>query len=233
MALQLPLAVLGGVSLALASSAHCAVMCGPLALATRLHNGPGARLSYFFGRLVSYSLIGVLVGSLGRVLLASVWARGVEAVLSWSLAGLLVYTALGLMRGAPRARLLQLGRGPKKSHLGALLVHVAEDPLLLGIATALLPCGVLFSAAVAAAALGSALQGGAFMGAFALVSGGVVVSVGELSTLRSLTPRLRPLLGLVLLLGAGLMIYRPLAMLRAGDGAPACHGGAAAPGAPR
>lgn len=223
MTLQLPLAVLTGASLALVSSAHCAVMCGPLAMAARVRRGSSAGAAYFLGRLVSYTLVGALAGGVGRVLLRGPGSRIVETALSWALAVLLTYTALGLLRGARRTRLLQLRRAPRASRIGSLLAHVADEPLLLGIATALLPCAALFSAAVAAAQLGDALQGAIAMASFALITGGVVVGVGELSQFRNLTPKLRPLFGVVLLLGAAVMLYRPIPMLRSLRGVPACH----------
>ena len=223
MPLELPLALLTGTSLALVSSAHCAVMCGPLALASRVRHGAYAGLSYFGGRLVSYTLLGALAGGAGRVLLLSPWARAAEAVFSWALAGLLVYTALSLLRGARRSTLLQLRRAPRTSRMGALLARVADDPLLLGAATALLPCAALFSALVAAAALGDSARGALAMASFAVVTGAVVIGVGQLAQLRLRLPRLRHWVGCALLVGAAIMIYRPIPMLRSGSGVPACH----------
>jgi len=222
----LALAVLTGSGLALASSAHCAVMCGPIALASRVRHGGSAGLSYFVGRLLTYTLLGSLAGSAGRVLLLSPWARAAEASLSWLLAATLTYTAWALLRGAPRPRLstLGLGRAPRTSRIGALLVRLADDPLLLGAATALLPCAALFSALVASAALGSAASGALSLATFAVMTGAVVVGVGQLARLRVRIPGIKPIVGAALLIGAAITAYRPVPMLRADDAVPACHG---------
>lgn len=223
MSLQVSLAVLTGSSLALASSAHCAVMCGPLALATRVRHGAHAGASYFVGRLVSYTLMGALAGGAGRVLLLGPWARAAEAILSWALAVSLVWTAHSLLRRAKPEQLLTLGRKPRASRAGALLARVADDALLLGAASALLPCAVLFTAWVAAARLGSASDGALSMASFAVVSGTVLSGVGQLARLRLQNRWLRQGVAAALLLGAGITAYRPVPMLRAGAAAPACH----------
>ncbi|MDB4990399.1 MAG: putative rane copper tolerance protein [Myxococcaceae bacterium] len=228
----LPLAVLTGSSLALVSSAHCAVMCGPIALASRVRYGSYAGLSYFGGRLVSYTLAGALAGSAGRVLLLSPWARATEAVLSWALAGLLLYTALALLRGARKTRLLQLRKRPRVSATGRMLALVADDPLLLGAATALLPCAALFSALVAAARLGDAAQGAAAMGTFASITGLVVVGVGQLARLRVHAPIFRRMVAAALLIGAFITVYRTLPLFGSDGEVPACHAVVAA-SAPR
>ena len=198
-------------------------MCGPLALASRVRHGAYAGLSYFGGRLVSYTLLGALAGGAGHVLLLSPWARVAEAVFSWALAGLLLYTAISLLRGARPQTLVQIGRAPRTSRMGVLLARVADDPLLLGAATALLPCAALFSALVAAASLGDSARGAMAMASFAVVTGVVVLGVGQLAQLRLRMPRLRHAMGYALLFGAAVMLYRPIPMLRDDSGVPACH----------
>jgi sulfite exporter TauE/SafE len=198
-------------------------MCGPIALASRVRHGGRAGLSYFAGRLVSYSLLGSLAGGVGRVLLLSSWARLAEAGLSWLLAATLTYTGWSLLRAAPRPRLSKLGRAPRTSRIGALLVHLADDPLLLGAATALLPCAALFSALVASATLGSAGYGALSLATFAIITGAVVVGVGQLARLRGRLPGLKQVVGAALLIGAAITAYRPVPMLRADSGVPVCH----------
>lgn len=218
-----------GSSLGLASSAHCAVMCGPLALASKVRGGVQATLAYFVGRFVSYTVLGALAGSVGRALLLSPFARWAEALLSWLFAATLVYAAFSALRagqqraagGEREAALVQLGNAPRANVVGRMLAHVADDPLLLGAATALLPCGALLSALTAAATLGSALAGGLSMASFATVSGVAVVGVAQLGRtgVRSLLGR--RLMAGALLIGAAIMFYRPLPGLREGA-PPAC-----------
>ncbi len=221
MSFDLAVAALTGSSLAVVSSAHCAVMCGPLAAATRLRNGAGASLSYFGGRLVTYTVLGAFAGGAGRALVLSPWARWAEALLSWGLALMLLVTAYTLLRPAAASTLLRVGLRPRTNRVGRLLARVADDPLLLGAATALLPCAVLFAALLAAAALGTAAGGAVAMSSFAVVTGLVVLGVSQLGALQTRSPRLKKLLGTGLLIGAAITLYRPIPLLR--SDAPSCH----------
>src|SRR4051794_22908245 len=54
----------------LVGSVHCLSMCGPIALALPVHQGSSwrriqGRLLYNGGRILTYSLLGLLMGSLG------------------------------------------------------------------------------------------------------------------------------------------------------------------------
>jgi len=226
---SLLIALISGSSLALVSSAHCVVMCGPLALSSRVRGGAGATISYFGGRIVSYTVAGAIAGSVGHALLLSPWARWAEAVLSWLLAATLLFAGLSALRTGRAPRLVALGKGPRVSLLGRVLARLADDPLLLGAATALLPCSALFSALAAAAALGSARDGALAMLAFSALTGAAIVGVAQLGGLRTRGPVFQRALGAALLVGAVVMGMRPIPMLRAGEGVPACHGGPSAP----
>ncbi len=223
----LAIAALTGSSLALLSAAHCAVMCGPLALGVRAHRGAQEALSYFGGRLVSYTVLGAFAGSAGHVLALSPWTRWSEALLSWLLALSLLRSGYEMLGGRPRAPLLQLGTAPRVDRLGRALARVAHDPLLLGAATALLPCGALFSALTAAAALGSAAHGALAMAIFASITGASLLGLAKLSGGARTNPWRRRALAVALFVGAGMMLYRPVPFLRARAGVPACHDAAA------
>ena len=220
-------AAAAGASLALLSSAHCAAMCGPVALSARVRGGPQATLAYYAGRLVTYTVLGALAGSFGRVLMLGTWARWAEAVLALALAESLLHAGLRLLRrgASPTAApaLVPLRKKPPRARLVSALAHVADDALLLGAATALLPCGALFSALAAAALLGSGLLGATAMAAYASITGLVVVGIAQLGALHVLGARLRRAVGVVLVGGAVMVGLRPLAMLRAAGTTPACH----------
>jgi uncharacterized protein len=88
--------LLAGAGLAVASSAHCALMCGALSTSARVVGGGAGGLRYFAGRLTSYTVLGGLVGSLGQTLVAVmprvVW---LEAFASWAVAVILLRAGLG------------------------------------------------------------------------------------------------------------------------------------------
>lgn len=222
MTADLLVAAATGIGLSLVSSVHCLVMCGPLAAATRGRGGSSALWQYAAGRLATYSLLGLLAGSVGKVLVESRFARWGEAGLSWLLASSLLITALSHLRKARSTPLVTLGRAPQRHVISRVFLRIADEPLLLGMATALLPCGALLSALLAAAALGTPLSGALAMATFAVGSGVVLVAAAQLSRLSTLGATGKKALAGVLLVGAAIMLLRPLPMLQS-DGQASCH----------
>ncbi len=218
----LVVAAFSGASLAVVSSAHCAVMCGPVVMASSARSGGGG-LRYFSGRLVTYTLLGALAGSSGHLLTSLGPTKWIEAALSWALAVALLASAVRYLSPARVAAPIKLHRKPRVSLVSRLLAAVADDPLLLGAATALLPCGVLFTALVAAAALRSPAAGAMVMATFASLSGLALIGMSSLGHRLSLGASGRRVLAVGLLAGAALMIWRPIPMLRSTGNVPACH----------
>ncbi len=216
------LAAMTGASLALVSSAHCAVMCGPVVMASAARrDGAGSR--YFMGRLVSYTLLGALAGSTGRTLFALGSAKWVEAALSWALALTLLVSAGRTLSPRTETAPIALRKKPRVSLLSHALALSAQDPMLLGVVTALLPCGALFAALMAAAALGTPAFGALAMATFASLSGVALLGLSRLGRKLMLGPHGRRGLALGLLLGSALMVYRPIPMLRGETAVPNCH----------
>ncbi len=216
------LGLASGVGLAWLASVHCMVMCGPVAMMVHARGGAGASLRYLVGRLVSYALLGFVAGSAAHVLTALPGAVWLEAALSWLLAAALIVNAVRFGREKRSPQLVQVGVKPKKQTLHArLLAALAHDPLLLGMGTALLPCGALFAAIMSAAALGDAWTGSLALGSFSLLSGLSLVGVGQLARLVD-RPRARWLVPAAMLFGAAIMIYRPIPALRASGHPPSC-----------
>jgi sulfite exporter TauE/SafE len=207
-------AVLSGASLALLNMVHCAAMCGPLSSAVSLPAG-GQRLTrYQLGRWVSYGFLGAMSGHVGRALrlfapgVASAW---IVATLTAAACLLTARSLFGVTSSAGGLVQLKVARKPRS--LFALLVAlVPREPLVLGLLSALLPCGVLASALLAAAATGDAVLGMALMLTFAVVSGMVVWSA---SVAMHLAPRrfalpVRRGLACALVALAGLSLYHPI-----------------------
>jgi sulfite exporter TauE/SafE len=216
-------ALLTGAGLAGAASLHCLAMCGPLSAAAHARGGAQASVRYLSGRLAAYAVLGALAGSVGQSLLASRWSRWIEAALAWLLALVLLYAARGFLFAKPRGpRLLRIGAAPRTSWQSRLLARVAHDPLLLGVATALLPCGALFGALLASAALGSGMYGALAMLSFALLTSPALLGAAQLARLTRRGPYARRVFGSVLVAGALVTALRPIPGLRA-DAVPACH----------
>jgi sulfite exporter TauE/SafE len=225
---DIAIALLTGGGLGVVAAAHCVLMCGPLAVLAQSRGGASGSLRYVAGRLVTYTLLGGLAGSAGSALLSWSHTHWVDALLSWALAITLFLAALKLVQRAPRERLVSLGSRPRKSWIGRGLARIAHDPLLLGAATAVLPCGALFGAVAAAAALGNAQSGALALATFSLVTGVAVTGAGQLARIANLGARGRRGLAVVLFAGAVLTALRPFPTLGAQDEAPSCplHAGA-------
>jgi hypothetical protein len=228
-------ALAAGATAGLASVPHCAGMCGPLAAfacrAPGTESGQLRRvLAYQGGRLVSYTALGVAAGALGHGLAFALPGRYVQALLSWSLALALGVAAVRAYRASqPRvsrdAAPISLGRGPRTPSLAErVLGRVLHAPLLLGLLTALLPCGALASGLLVAAGTAEPLSGALAMSGFALASGpALALAAWAVAKVRGLAgPSGLRLAALVLALGAVALVVRPNPGLRSEQGA-ACH----------
>ncbi len=151
------------------SGAHCAGMCGPLALA--LPGGGGTRSTFFagrllynFGRLITYALMGAAFGLLGRGFALAGLQRWVSLVVgAMILIGLIVSPRFA--RAVPVTRTVNW----LKSALGTLLRRRALPSLFaIGLLNGLLPCGLVYAACAGAIATGNVLSGIQYMAAFGL-----------------------------------------------------------------
>ncbi|MBI3414151.1 MAG: sulfite exporter TauE/SafE family protein [Verrucomicrobia bacterium] len=201
--------------LGLAGSLHCAGMCGPLVLAlpvTSSANWPFVlgRGIYQFGRLITYTTLGALLGALGHTLALAGWQRWVSIVAGGSiLAGLFVSSNFpATLRVARMVGLLKAG-------LGRLLRQRSlVSLLLLGVLNGLLPCGLVYAASAGALAAGDVVGGARYMFAFGL--GTVPLMLGLALAGKRLQVVLRfkleKLIPICLLLMAAMLILRGLSL---------------------
>lgn len=181
-----------GFILGFLGSFHCAGMCGPLALALPITGNSKSsfvlgRLAYNFGRLVTYSLLGLLSGLAGHALLLAGVQRWLSIGLGVALlAGLLTSRRLALSR--PATVLV----GQLKSRMSGLLRHRALSSLaLLGLLNGLLPCGLVYIACTAAAVAGTPLAGLASMTGFGLGTVPMLLAISLSGRLVPMSLRLR------------------------------------------
>lgn len=191
-------------------SAHCAGMCGPLALALP-HWGRGqgsflvGRLLYNFGRVITYAGMGAVFGLLGQGVVLAGLQRWVSLTL-----GAVILTGVFV---APRfANRVPVTRGVSwlKAALSTMLQRRAMPALFgIGLLNGLLPCGLVYVAGAAATATGDVLSGMRYMIAFGLGTVPMLLAISLLGTklqfaLRFRVQRLIPasliLVGLLLLL---------------------------------
>ncbi|HEX5790695.1 MAG TPA: sulfite exporter TauE/SafE family protein, partial [Luteolibacter sp.] len=154
----------------LATSLHCAGMCGPIACGlTTLSRSEGERLGgaclYHGGRLLSYALIGTVCGALGQQPLQ--WFFDSPAVLlPWFMVALLLIMGLGLEKRLPKPAFI--ARLTARIRFGAGRMPVLGGAATMGLLTPLLPCGPLYLIFGAALLSGSAAKGAEFTLAFGL-----------------------------------------------------------------
>jgi sulfite exporter TauE/SafE len=191
-------------------SAHCAGMCGPLALALP-HWGRGqgsflvGRLLYNFGRIITYAGMGAVFGLLGQ----GVALAGLQRWVSLTLGALILVGVIVAPRFANRVPVTR-GVNWLKAALGSMLLRRAMPALFgIGLLNGLLPCGLVYVACAAATATGDVLSGMRYMIAFGLGTVPMLLAISLLGTklqfaLRFKVQRLIPasliLVGMLLLL---------------------------------
>lgn len=195
--------ILGVFVSSLLGSLHCAGMCGPLVAAYAGMPGPeaswrrraGAHAAYSAGRLAAYVALGAVAGAFGAAVdRAAAWAGVMRAAAIVSGAFILLWGLHGFLE----ARGIRVGRieapGAAKRILGlAMRAVVARPPVaraaIVGLGSALLPCGWLYAFAVTAAGTGSATTGALVMAVFWTGTLPVMLAFGE--TVRALSGPLR------------------------------------------
>lgn len=155
------LTLAGAFAAGLATSLHCAGMCGPLAcgvgtFAKSEGERSAAAATYHVGRLISYSTIGGICGAIGREPLS--WFFHSPAVLlPWVLVAVLLVLATGLEKKIPRPAFLT--RLMVRARFKAQRLPVVAGAGLTGLFTPFLPCGPLYAVFIALLASGSAARG--------------------------------------------------------------------------
>ena len=155
--------------LGLVGSAHCAGMCGPLALAlppagdTRVRFVAG-RLAYNFGRILTYAGLGAVFGLLGQALAVAGLQRWLSLV-----AGVLILSGVLATRRFTVSLPVTVLVTKLKTRLGSLLRRRAVGSMFgVGLLNGLLPCGLVYFACAGATATGRTATGVLYMLAFGL-----------------------------------------------------------------
>lgn len=162
----------GAFMLGLIGSMHCAGMCGPIALAISF--GRKNNASFFFnallyngGRIISYALLGGIVGGLGL----AISLAGFEGIFSITVGIILLLSASSFLPFI-RIRLYSGGNPLYQFVKGKLSVFLNSDErvdlMLIGLMNGFLPCGMVYTALAAAAVSERSTSGILFMILFGL-----------------------------------------------------------------
>jgi sulfite exporter TauE/SafE len=163
-------AAIAGVLLGLVSSFHCVGMCGPLALALPVHHlqrgqQMTAVLLYNTGRVVTYSLLGLLFGWVGR----GIYIAGFQQWFSIAMGMLILLLVIlnYLLHSSLTPSWLRSFHYKVQQVMGRLLpLHSRHHYLLLGMANGLLPCGMVYLAIAGALSTADVSQSILFMASF-------------------------------------------------------------------
>jgi hypothetical protein len=164
----LTLGLLGGLG-------HCVGMCSPFVLFVSRRYVPAggaraavvaAQLWYTTGRIVTYAALGAAAGALGGVVELAGGLVGFQRAASVVAGSVLVVWALVALSDLV----------PRRGTGGALFTRVAGvlkgrvpgHPFATGLFLGLLPCGLLYSALIAAAARGGPAEGATALALFGL-----------------------------------------------------------------
>lgn len=163
-------------------SAHCAAMCGPLAVAgCSGGEGPSSRraVGYFLGRMLAYGTVGAVLGHLGHHALCILPMGVLEGIAITLVAGAAAYRGFKQLRpAAPEVRLATLRLRRPTSILGLVAELLPRRGLGLGLITGIMPCGLLFPAWALAAGTATAPSGALVMTIFSLATlPGLVVPI--------------------------------------------------------
>ncbi len=173
----------------LLGSFHCVGMCGPIALAlptigNSIQKKILSRLLYNFGRIITYSVLGLLFGTFGLGLKLA----GLQQSISIDAGALIIITVLlsgklsnkfsfNFFSGNLIGKLFQ-----QKTYLSMFSV---------GLLNGLLPCGFVYIALIASVATQDALQGTLFMIFFGLGTLPMMFSVSMVGQFLSIKIRSR------------------------------------------
>ena len=160
-------------TLGLLGSLHCVGMCGPLALAmpyqaaTRLGTAANVLL-YNAGRILTYALLGLFIGTLGKGLFLAGWQTQFSIGIGILLLIAVVFS-INIEYQLLRLPVLKALNDWVKRKLGILLRHHGPGALFgIGLLNGLLPCGLVYMAVIGAVSTGSSWSGSLYMAAFGL-----------------------------------------------------------------
>lgn len=164
-------AIISGFTLGAAGSLHCVGMCGPLSLALPTHHLSKTQkflslLTYQFGRIITYSFIGLIFGLAGR----RIYISGYQQWFSIGL-GIIVLVMAGMYFISKNSVHFSFFNRFYLSiqQLISRLLKKQGGPLsflLLGLANGLLPCGLVYVAVAATLSFTEIAESVSFMAMF-------------------------------------------------------------------
>ena len=173
------------------TSLHCVAMCGGINLSVCVKYSEGTgntrfdklrpSILYNMGRVISYTIVGGIVGGIGSVLSFSGTAKGIVAILSGIF---MVIMGLNMLNIFPALRKLN----PRMPKIFSRKVHEnssSRGPLIVGLVNGLMPCGPLQAMQIYALGTGSIAAGALSMFLFSLGTVPLMFGFGAISSFLS------------------------------------------------
>jgi sulfite exporter TauE/SafE len=220
-------------------SFHCIGMCGPIAFSVPMGGKSGLTgiiraLAYNLGRVATYSVLGLIVGFLGKQLMFGNFQQGLSIGAGVLILAFLVLPKTITKKIDPTSTFARLFLKLKNTFRGLFQSKNTFGPLVLGLLNGLLPCGLVYIGLAGALALGNPLESAQFMATFGLGTAPIMISIilfGDLISLqwrakiRKLMPILFAIMGtLFILRGMNLGIpYISPSMDMTERSVPQCH----------
>ena len=162
------------------TSLHCVAMCGGINIAQSANAAQKGRrpaqanLMYNLGRVISYTVIGGIVGALGMAISISSTAK---ACIQIAAAAFMLIMALNLLGGFAWLRrfTISMPRGLSQRIMGRSAGH---SSFIIGLANGLMPCGPLQSMQLYALSTGSWWMGALSMLCFSLGTVPLMLCIG-------------------------------------------------------
>ena len=212
----------------LLTSVHCITMCGGINLSQciPLRDSQDESISkidvlrpsflYNAGRVVSYSVIGFLLGGIGMLLTGGSTAGiplSLQGVLKITAGLIMVVMGINMLGIFPILRRLQI-RLPKKSAVKINQKKRTEKrPFVVGLLNGLMPCGPMQSMQIIALGSGNPISGGIAMLMFSLGTVPLMMGLGSLVSALG-----KKYTKMVMQIGCILVVVLGLAMLSQGAG---------------
>jgi plastocyanin domain-containing protein/sulfite exporter TauE/SafE/copper chaperone CopZ len=166
------------------TSIHCVGMCGGIMLSQSLSKESTNKIEaiipavlYNLGRVVSYTILGGIIGALGSVFSLSITAKAAMQVF----AGVFMIMMGFNMAGFKAFRKFQI----RLPHSACKVKNKSGSPFIVGILNGLMPCGPLQTMQLFALGTGSAVKGALAMFMFSIGTVPLMLTFGALSGLLS------------------------------------------------
>ncbi len=162
-------AVIMGISFGFVSSFHCIGMCGPLVLALPvqtlpLNLRPPAIIFYHTGRVITYTLLGVIFGLAGRHLFIAGFQQSISIITGTLILSIIIWRQITGKNISAGSNFFFKGLHKYVCRLWAKISVI--NCLLLGAVNGLLPCGMVYFALATSLTFGALSKSIFFMLSF-------------------------------------------------------------------